>query len=97
MVLPSERSTPIIMVGPGTGVAAFRAFIQFLGVKEDDDLASAPELVLVFGCRSRGQDFYYEDEWKAYKNLKVITAFSRDQSDGSKQYVQHVVRQQENA
>ena len=86
MTLPSDPSTPIIMVGPGTGVAAFRAFIQHLGVKDitGTSVKTRPQLVLIFGCRSKESDFYYSEEWKQYKNLKVITAFSRDQVDGSK-------------
>ena len=48
-------------------------------------------MVLVFGCRSQESDYYYADEWKQISNLKVITAFSRDQD--SKQYVQHKIRE----
>ena len=48
----------------------------------------------MFGCRSQQSDFYYEKEWKEIKNLKVLTAFSRDQDDGSKQYVQHSIKQE---
>ena len=48
--------------------------------------------MLIFGCRSEKGDFYYEEEWKSIPNLKVLTAFSRDE-DGSKQfrYVQHEI------
>ena len=72
------------MVGPGTGVAVFRSIIQKF--KKTDR-----EMVLVFGCRSQNSDNYYADEWKEIPNLKVITAFSRDQD--SKQYVQHKIRE----
>jgi len=69
------------MVGPGTGVAAFRSFIHF-------SRRESPErpLVLIFGCRSESKDFYYKEEW-AHLGIKVITAFSRDNEDGSKSYV----------
>jgi sulfite reductase (NADPH) flavoprotein alpha-component len=50
------------MIGPGTGVAAFRSFIQYL-IKT---FPSQPK-VLVFGCRSETKDFYYKDEWKSYE------------------------------
>ena len=70
------------MVGPGTGVAAFRSFIHTLASTDEQ-----PQLVLIFGCRSEMSDYYYKDEWAQIKNLKVMAAFSRDQEDGSKQYV----------
>ena len=91
---PAEgKQTPLIMVGPGTGIAAFRSFIHKLASSE----SSAPQMVLIFGCRSESADYYYKDEWANIPNLKVITAFSRDQEDGSKQYVQHAIRRDENA
>ncbi|KAJ5611293.1 hypothetical protein N7510_008012 [Penicillium lagena] len=95
--LPSDPSKPIIMVGPGTGVAPFRGFIQ-----ERAALAAKGEkvgtTVLFFGCRKSNEDFLYQDEFKAYQeqlgdSLKVITAFSRESS--KKVYVQH--RLKENA
>lgn len=46
------------MVGPGTGVAPFRAAIQELAEEGNDQ-----EIVLIFGCRSKDADFYYKDEW----------------------------------
>ena len=68
-----NKKPPIIMVGPGTGVAAFRSFIQCMSLTRPDQ-----KLVLVFGCRHRDKDFYYQEEWKQLPNLTVITAFSRD-------------------
>ena len=53
-------------------------------------------MVLIFGCRSETSDYYYKDEWVSVDNLKVMAAFSRDNADGSKQYVQHVIKMEEN-
>jgi sulfite reductase alpha subunit-like flavoprotein len=82
---------PVIMIGPGTGVAAFRSFIQYLC-----SVHPTQKKVLVFGCRSETKDYYYSDEWSTLKesSLSVLTAFSRDNPDGSKTYVQHVIREQ---
>ncbi|KAI8326131.1 riboflavin synthase domain-like protein [Martensiomyces pterosporus] len=85
MKLPADTSTPIIMVGPGTGIAAFMSFIQ----KRRHDGAS--DNYLFFGCRSKSKDFYYRDElesWQSDRSLHLYCAFSRDQ-EGKKDYVQH--------
>ncbi len=89
--LPENDAAPIIMVGPGTGVAPFRAFMQ-------DRIArrASGKNWLFFGERNRTSDFFYEKEWETYMNedkLRLDLAFSRDQSD--KIYVQH--RMLENA
>lgn len=86
--LPEDHSTPIIMIGPGTGIAPFRAFMQ-----ERKHHGATGEHWLFFGERNRSSDFFYEEEWKAHGNLQIHTAFSRDQQD--KLYVQH--RMLENA
>lgn len=83
LTLPQD-SRPIIMVGPGTGIAAFRSFIHSLA-------GSATQMVLVFGCRSETSDYYYKDEWAGIENLQVLTAFSR--AGDSKVYVQHVIKE----
>jgi sulfite reductase (NADPH) flavoprotein alpha-component len=81
-----EDETPIIMIGPGTGIAPFRAFL------EERAFRDAPgQSWLFFGAQRSGRDFLYRDEleaWKASGRLvRLDTAFSRDQSE--KVYVQH--------
>lgn len=83
--LPEDNSIPIIMIGPGTGVAPFRAFLQ-------ERIASnvAGPHWLFFGERKQQHDFLYGDYWKeleAQGCLRLDTAFSRDQEN--KVYVQH--------
>ncbi|KAM3874568.1 NADPH-dependent diflavin oxidoreductase 1 [Diretmus argenteus] len=86
---PKERDTPVIMVGPGTGVAPFRSALH----ERITDGKNGN--VLFFGCRSEASDFYFSSEWKemtAAGQLALFTAFSRDQED--KVYVQHRVKEQ---
>lgn len=89
---PEDPSVPVIMVGPGTGIAPFRAFLQ-----EREVLRAPGKSWLFFGDRNRSTDFLYEDEVNAWRERGVLhrldTAFSRDQEE--KVYVQH--RMLENA
>ena len=82
MTFPQGK--PLIMVGPGTGVAAFRSVIQ-------ERAPLGQKLILVFGCRSESDDFYYRNEWAELAvggaNLTVITAFSRARPEDGKVYV----------
>jgi sulfite reductase (NADPH) flavoprotein alpha-component len=84
-VLPKDPSANIIMVGPGTGVAPYRAFLQ-----ERIATGAQGKNWLFFGGRHRSADFLYKDLWTDLENqgnLRLTTAFSRDQSH--KEYVQH--------
>ncbi|XP_055087384.1 NADPH-dependent diflavin oxidoreductase 1 [Periophthalmus magnuspinnatus] len=85
---PKDQDTPVIMVGPGTGVAPFRSAIQ-------ERTAEGKEAnVLFFGCRSKSKDFYFKAEWEEKikaGHLTLFTAFSRDQEN--KVYVQHRIRE----
>jgi len=84
--VPEAGDVPIIMVGPGTGVAPFRAFLQ-----ERQATGATGGNWLFFGDQTRAQDFIYQDELEAMNKDGVLSrldlAFSRDQE--SKVYVQH--------
>ena len=84
--LPSNPDTPIIMVGPGTGIAPFRSFIQ-----EREELGAEGKSWLFFGDQHFVTDFLYQTEWQKYLKDGVLTkldvAFSRDTEE--KVYVQH--------
>ncbi|WLR47276.1 bifunctional cytochrome P450/NADPH--P450 reductase [Halobacillus litoralis] len=91
--LPEDPETPMILVGPGTGIAPFRGFVQARKVMQQEGTALG-EAHLYFGCRHPEQDFLYEEELKEAERLGLIdlhTAFSR-QKDGEKVYVQHVMK-----
>lgn len=88
--MPAEHSTPMIMVGPGTGLAPFRAFIE-----ERRVLGATGRNWLFFGEQRAATDFFYREEWDQYVRdgfLRMDCAFSRDQSE--KIYVQHRMREQ---
>ena len=88
--LPADPSTPVIMVGPGTGVAPFRAFLH------ERMATKAPgRNWLFFGHQRRDTDFFYEDEFNGMKAAGTLTrlslAWSRDNTE--KFYVQDRMRQ----
>jgi sulfite reductase (NADPH) flavoprotein alpha-component len=78
---------PIIMIGPGTGIAPFRAFLQ-----ERRVTGASGRSWLFFGDRRRATDFLYGDELAGFVKSGTLDrldlAFSRDSSDGAKDYVQ---------
>lgn len=79
--LPDTHETDIIMIGPGTGIAPFRAFMQ-----QRTHHGATGRNWLFFGERNQSNDFFYQKEWEAHQNLRLHTAFSRDQEE--KIYVQ---------
>ena len=84
--LPEDGNTPIIMVGPGTGVAPFRAFLQ-----ERKATGAKGKNWLFFGSQHKHCNYFYEDEFEKMKSDGFLTrldcAWSRDSAE--KSYVQH--------
>jgi cytochrome P450 / NADPH-cytochrome P450 reductase len=92
--LPDDPSVPLIMIGPGTGLAPFRGFLQERAALKASGKNLGPAM-LFFGCRHPDQDFLYADELKAFASNRITelhTAFSR--SEGPKTYVQDLVTAQ---
>ena len=92
--LPDDASVPIIMIGPGTGLAPFRGFLQERAALKASGTKLGPGM-LFFGCRHPEQDYLYADELKSFEASGVAelhTAFSR--AEGPKTYVQNLVSAQ---
>ncbi|XP_061073335.1 NADPH--cytochrome P450 reductase-like isoform X1 [Conger conger] len=91
--LPFKASSPVIMIGPGTGIAPFRGFIQELAWLREQG-RDVGESILYYGCRHRNEDFLYQEELEEFQTAGVLTqvsvAFSRDQEE--KVYVQHLLK-----
>ncbi|KAF8588109.1 riboflavin synthase domain-like protein [Ramaria rubella] len=89
--LPPDPSTPVICVGPGTGVAPMRALI------EERVLSGARENTLYFGCRSMHMDQHYHAQWERHVRegtLRYRLSCSRNGKEGkAKVYVQHLLEQ----
>ncbi len=83
--LPEDTSTPVIMIGPGTGIAPFRAFLE-----ERQATGQTGDNWLFFGEQRRSLDFLYQEQFEAMHRdgllTRLDTAFSRDQA--KKVYVQ---------
>lgn len=100
MELPEDTATPVICVGPGTGVAPMRALIgdrisdgakgiNLSSIPSSDShrINMMPGNFLYFGCRSASKDHHYAEEWRKLEldqNLTYRVAFSRDGEEGKR-------------
>ncbi|KAJ3042271.1 hypothetical protein HDV00_007638 [Rhizophlyctis rosea] len=97
--LPADPKAPVVMVGPGTGVAPFRAFVRERVYLAEQGVDVGPTW-LFYGCRHPDKDFLYKEEFEALErkaavksiDLKIFKAFSR--FEGKKVYVQHMLERQ---
>lgn len=87
---PKDEETPVIMIGPGTGVAPFRSYMQ-----EREELELEGNTWLFFGNQHFRTDFLYQTEWQSWLEdgylERMDVAFSRDTDD--KVYVQHKIKE----
>ena len=89
--LPADPTVPVIMIGPGTGLAPFRGFLQERAALKARGAALGPAM-LFFGCRHPEQDYLYADELKGFAAdgiTELRTGFSR--GEGPKTYVQNLI------
>ncbi len=94
MKLPVKDTAPLIMAGLGTGLAPFRAFVQYRALQKAQG-KEIGSILLYMGSRHQREEYLYGEEWEAYQDAGVITllgrAFSRDQPQ--KIYIQDRMRQ----
>lgn len=96
--LPSNPSTPIICIGPGTGLAPFRGFIREKVSQVKINNANIGKVLLFYGCRNEDEDYLYKEEWPVYaqtlgSQFEMNVAFSR-KDPSKKVYVQHKLMEQ---
>lgn len=94
MKLPTDPKAPLIMAGLGTGLAPFRAFVQYRAMQKAAGIEIG-DILLYMGSRHQREEYLYGEEWEAYVDAGVITllgcAFSRDQKE--KIYIQDRMRE----
>ncbi|KAL9148296.1 hypothetical protein ABFS82_12G032800 [Erythranthe guttata] len=98
---PPPPSLPLILVGPGTGCAPFRGFVEERSLQIEKNIQTAP-ILFFFGCRNEKEDFLYRDFWLSHSDKNGVlseekgggfnVAFSRNQT--KKVYVQHKMKEQ---
>lgn len=81
-----SKSSKIFLFSAGTGIAPLRSIIQRLG--RDETIS----IFLYFGFRMEKIDFYFRDEWREYKNLKMFSAGSRDFEGGKRVYLDELIK-----
>jgi len=103
-LMPAELSTPLVLIGPGTGIAPFMGFLAHrkalvaaasgLDVNSNEK-SRIGSVEVFFGCRHAKHDYLYQEEMQAFENDGVIdhlhAAFSRDDPTGKKEYVQNLM------
>ena len=107
----ADATRPVVMIGPGTGVAPMRSLIwerlqwsEDLESQERDESLEVinttrhvAESILFFGCRNQDKDFFYEEEWKELETRMDLKVFKAFSRDQKKKvYVQDLVREQSN-
>ncbi|KAK0099209.1 hypothetical protein PV326_000046 [Microctonus aethiopoides] len=86
-----DYDKPMILIGPGTGIAAFRSMLLDRAAMKQ----SLNDTILFFGCRYKNKDYHCQNDFEMLNrvnNLRIFCAFSRDQDD--KIYVQHIIHEQ---
>nr|CAH0110430.1 unnamed protein product [Daphnia galeata] len=96
--LPKSSETPLILIGPGTGVAPFVGFLAHREelLKSNANLPCGP-IWLFYGCRSRDQDYLFKNELERWHSLGILTrllvTFSREAKPSQPKYVQDLIQQ----
>ncbi|RLN91619.1 hypothetical protein BBJ28_00010786 [Nothophytophthora sp. Chile5] len=93
--LPESASAPMLLIGPGTGVAPFMGFLQHRQIEAELSTATQQgKTFLFFGCRRQSEDWLFREQMHEYlvngTLTQLFTAFSRDQEE--KHYVQHELK-----
>eukprot|EP00095_Tigriopus_kingsejongensis_P011924 maker-scaffold507_size152468-snap-gene-0.40 protein:Tk11924 transcript:maker-scaffold507_size152468-snap-gene-0.40-mRNA-1 annotation:"methionine synthase reductase-like isoform x2" len=95
---PLDETTSLIMIGPGTGVAPFRGFMQ---LRERQQPGLGSQAWLFTGCRHQEKDFLFREDWEKWTEQGVLSqfspCFSRDEPEAQVRYVQHEIRAQAKA
>lgn len=91
----NKKMAPIIMIGPGTGLAPFRGFLHEIQHLRKTEGLETSDVILYYGCRHKDQDYLYPEELAEFKADGTLSqlniAFSRDQPE--KVYVTHLLEQ----
>ncbi|XP_069769706.1 methionine synthase reductase isoform X2 [Narcine bancroftii] len=95
--LPTDTTVPLIMVGPGTGVAPFIGFLQHRQKqREENPECTFGETWLFYGCRHCDRDYLFRNELRHFQSNGTLTqlkvCFSRETTDGKPKYVHHLLQ-----